>query len=170
MKKNPQCSIAIVLLIILNTTGWTQSEKLQNSIIYEVPTLQVKMVIDGSLDESAWSAAPTGEFSGHFTYSEVSGPNDFHQLVIQLKSWGIPFDVVRLDQQFLDRHMFLDFHGNPKYGTIIWDVNQSEKLLHPDYSIIQEMVVDFGMGLIALSDRILQAEIQSVLGLNYVGS
>lgn len=115
-------------------------------------------------------AAPTGEFSGYFTYSEVSGPNDFHQLVIQLKSWGIPFDVVRLDQQFLDRHMFLDMLGNPKYGTVIWDVNESEKLLHPDFSIVQEMVVDHGMGLIALSDRIQQAEIQSVLGLNYVGS
>jgi len=115
-------------------------------------------------------SAPTGEYSGYFTYPEVSGTNDFHQLMILLKSWGIPFDVVRLDQQFLDRHMFMDMDGNPIYGTIIWDVNQSDKLLHPDYSIIKEMVEDRGIGLIALSDRISQAEIESVLGLKYMGS
>ena len=113
---------------------------------------------------------PTGEYSGYFTYPEVSGPHDFHQLMILLKSWGIPYDVIRLDQQFLDRHMFLDMLGRPMYGTIIWDVNQSEKLLHPDYSIVKEMVEDHGIGLIALSDRILQAEIQSVLGFKYIGS
>ncbi len=113
---------------------------------------------------------PTGEYSGYFTFPEVSGANDFHQLMILLKSWGIPFDVIRLDQQFLDRHMFLDMDGNPIYGTIIWDVNQSDKLLHPDYSIIQEMVTDRGIGLIALSDRISRSEIESVLGLKYLGS
>ena len=115
-------------------------------------------------------SAPTGEYSGYFTYPEVAGPNDFHQIMILLKSWGIPFDVVRLDQQFLDRHMFLDMDGNSIYGTIIWDVNQSDKILHPDYSIIKEMVEDQGIGLIALSDRISQAEIESVLGLKYMGS
>ncbi|MEN8227013.1 MAG: hypothetical protein ABFS38_02580 [Bacteroidota bacterium] len=115
-------------------------------------------------------SAPTGEFSGYFTYPEVSGSNDFHQLMILLKSWGIPFDVIRLDQQFLDRHMFLGMDGDPIYGTIIWDVNQSDKLLHPDYSIVQEMVVDQGIGLIALSDRISQPAIQSLLGLKYRGS
>jgi hypothetical protein len=113
---------------------------------------------------------PTGEYSGYFTYPEVAGPHDFHQLTIMLKSWGIPFDIIRLDQQFLDRYMFLDMQGKPMYGTIVWDVNQSEKLLHPDYSIIREMVEQYGIGLIALSDRILQPEIQSLLGLKYVGS
>ena len=32
------------------------------------------------------------------------------------------------------------------------------------------MVEDHGIGLIALSDRIIQAEIQSLLGLKYIGS
>jgi hypothetical protein len=113
---------------------------------------------------------PTGEYSGYFTYPEVAGPHDFHQLMVMLKSWGIPFDIIRLDQQFLDRYMFLDMHGRPMYGTIIWDVNQGEKLLHPDYSIIREMVEQHGIGLIALSDRISQPEIQSLLGLKYIGS
>lgn len=113
---------------------------------------------------------PTGEYSGYGITPEVAGAADFHHLCVLLKSWGIPFDVVRLDQQFLDRYMFLDMKDRPRYGTIIWDVNQTDKLLHPDYSIVTEMVKDYGIGLIALSDRISQPEIQSLLGLKYVGS
>jgi hypothetical protein len=109
-------------------------------------------------------------YSGYGNQPEVSGPTDFYHLMILLKSWAIPFDVIRLDQQFLDRNMFLNVHGEPIYGTILWDVNESEKLLHPDYQIIKEMVENYGIGLIALSDRISQAEIQSLLGIKYIGS
>lgn len=112
---------------------------------------------------------PTGEYSGYYNNPEVPGPNDFFHLMVLLKSWAIPFDVIRLDQQFLDRHMFLNMDEKLMYGTIIWDVNQSDKLLHPDYSIIQEMVQEYGIGFIALSDRIFPPEIQSVLGLKYTG-
>ena len=112
---------------------------------------------------------PLEEYSGYFTNPVVQGQVDFHHLMILLKSWGIPFDVVRLDQQFLNRHMFLNMDGKPMYGTIIWDVNKSNKLLHPDYSIIQKMVQSYGIGLIALSDRIFPSEIQSLLGLKYNG-
>ena len=112
---------------------------------------------------------PLEEYSGYFTNPEVPGQVDFHHLMVLLKSWAIPFDVVRLDQQFLDRYMFLDMDGNPKYGTIIWDVNNSDKLLNPDYSIIQEMVQNYGIGFIALSDHIFPSEIQSLLGLKYNG-
>ncbi len=115
-------------------------------------------------------AAPTGEYSGYFKYPEVYGETDFHQLMILLKSWGIPFDVVRLDQQFLQASMFTDMYGDPMYGTIIWDVNQGEELLHPDYSIVQRMVLEQGIGIIALADRISQPEIQDILGLKYLGA
>jgi hypothetical protein len=113
---------------------------------------------------------PTGQYSGYEAVPAVPGAGDFHSLMVLLKSWGIPFDIVRLDQQFLDRYMFLDMEGNPRYGTIIWDVNSSGKLLRTDYSIVTEMVSAYGLGLIALSDRISQPGIQSVLGLKYTGS
>lgn len=112
----------------------------------------------------------SGELSGSDAPVEETGASDFHHLCVLLKSWGIPFDIVRLDQQFLDRYMFLDMYDKPKYGTIIWSVNRTDKLLNPDYSIVTEMVKDYGTGLIALSDRITQPEIQSLLGLQYVGS
>jgi hypothetical protein len=113
---------------------------------------------------------PTGEYSGYDAAPELYGDRDFHHLVILLKSWGIPFDIVRLDQQLLDRYMFLDLNNNPKYGTIIWDVNQTDNLMPQNYSIVSEMVKEYGIGLIAISDRISQPEIQEILGLKYTGS
>ncbi len=113
---------------------------------------------------------PTGEYSGYDATPEVNGDCDFHHLVILLKSWGVPFDVVRLDQQLLDRYMFLDMFNKPKYGTIIWDVNKSERLMAQDFSIVAEMIKEYGTGLIAISDRISQPEIQDVLGLKHNGS
>jgi len=113
---------------------------------------------------------PTGSYSGYDAEPDVPGDNDFHHLVILLKSWGIPFDVIRLDQVWLDRYMFLDMHDNPLYGTVIWDVNQGDKILPQDYSIIRNIMNDYGMGLIALSDRIGEPEIQELLGLRYKGS
>ncbi len=113
---------------------------------------------------------PTGEYSGYDAAPEVNGDCDFHHLAILLKSWGIPFDVVRLDQVFLDRFMLLNMDDKPKYGTIIWDVNSTDKLLLSNYSIVKEMVEEYGIGLIALSDRITQPEIQTILGLKYIGS
>ncbi len=113
---------------------------------------------------------PLPGYSGYFTQSILPGQEDFHHLMILLKSWSIPFDVIRLDQQILDRYMFLDMHGKPKYGTIIWDVNKSEKVIPPDYTILKEIVNDYGTGLIALTDRIFPEPIQSLLGLNYDGS
>ena len=95
--------------------------------------------------------------------------SEFKQTTILLKSWGIPFDIIRLDQQFLDRNMFLGPDGKPTIGTIIWDVNESDNLLNPDYNIITDMVLKEGISLIALSDRIQQPEVQSLLGLTYVG-
>jgi hypothetical protein len=113
--------------------------------------------------------APTGEYSGYDATPAVQGDQDFHHLVVLLKSWGIPFDIIRLDQQILDRYMFLDMHNKPKYGTILWDVNTSDKILQQDYTIITEMIRDYGIGMIAISDRISQEEIQNLLGLKYKG-
>ncbi len=102
--------------------------------------------------------------------TELPKANDLHTLAVLLKSWSIPFDIIRLDQQFLDPYLFLNMEGNPKYGTIIWDVNESQSLFAPNFSVITEVVEKHGIGLIALSDRISQPEIQSLLGIKYIGS
>jgi len=112
----------------------------------------------------------TGEHTGYGNTPIIPGPADFYHLVVLLKSWGIPFDVIRLDQQFLDRNMFIGPDGEPLYGSIIWAVNDSEKLLHPDYDIIRDVVATHGIGFIAIFDRIQPVEIQALLGIKYNGS
>lgn len=112
---------------------------------------------------------PTGKYSGYDARPDVQGESDFHDLAVLLKSWGIPFDIIRLDQQIIDRYMFLDMHDDPIYGTIIWDVNESINLMPSDISVITEMVAAYGTGLIAIADRIIQPPIQMLLGLKYIG-
>ena len=113
---------------------------------------------------------PTGKYSGYDATPDMAGPVDFHHIAMLLKSWAIPFDIVRLDQQWLNRYTFLDMHDFPKYGTIIWDVNKSEKILPQDYSIVGEMVMGYGLGFIAIADRVSQPGIQDILGIRRTGS
>src|SRR5215468_7943692 len=51
----------------------------------------------------------------------IDRPSEFQVTAALLKTWGLPFDIARLDQQNLDRYHLLDRDGNSGYGTIIWD-------------------------------------------------
>ncbi len=108
-------------------------------------------------------------YSGNEREPAVYGPADFYYLVILLKSWCIPFDIYRLDQQFLDINMFIGPDDRPRYGCIIWAVNESDQLLHPDYHIMTRIMNDYQLGFIATGNRISQPEIQSLLGIEYQG-
>ncbi len=172
--KKMQKTIAIFILILGFLTASGIPYAASDSITSGYKPFRIAVIIGDQWEDpmSYMVMAPTstGDYSGYGDQPEVPGPMEFHHLMIMLKSWAVPFDVIRLDQQFLDRNMFLNASGEPLYGTIIWDVNQSDKLLDPDYSIIQEMVEEYGIGLIALSDRISQPEIQSLLGIKYMGA
>src|SRR3974390_358188 len=52
----------------------------------------------------------------------VNGGGEFQTLVTMFKSWGIPFDILRLDQTLMDTNHFTDFSGRARYGAILWDV------------------------------------------------
>ena len=52
----------------------------------------------------------------------VTGGGEFQTLVTMFKSWGIPFDVLRLDQTLMDPSHFADYAGKARYGAILWDV------------------------------------------------
>ena len=49
----------------------------------------------------------------------VSGGGEFQTMVTLFKSWGIPFDILRLDQTIMDPSHFADFGGKPRYGAIV---------------------------------------------------
>jgi len=83
-----------------------------------------------------------------------------------LKSWGVPFDIVRLDQTLLDANQFTDFSGRAKYGAILWDV-PGESLSASDQAVVEEAVLKLHISLIAIGDRVQQPVIQKLMGISY---
>src|SRR5258706_16472397 len=51
----------------------------------------------------------------------IDETSEFSMLCALLKSWGLPFDIYRLDQQRFDAYHLLDRSGRSLHGTIIWD-------------------------------------------------
>ena len=53
-----------------------------------------------------------------------SGSNkDFRDIITMLKIWGIPFDILRLDQQRLQINRFLNGTAELNYSCLIWMAN-----------------------------------------------
>jgi hypothetical protein len=94
----------------------------------------------------------------------VSG-GEFQTMVTLFKSWGIPFDILRLDNTIMDPSHFADFHGNPRYGAIVWDA--PNPISKSDEALVREAVEKLHTSLIAIGDRIQQPEIQGLLGIKY---
>ena len=95
---------------------------------------------------------------------------EFQHIAALLKLWCAPFDILRLDQEPMTLNRFLDMEGNPAYGCIIWDADTSQLPREIDYTVLRNAVVEFGISLIALSDRIQEPELQNLSGLEYIGS
>lgn len=94
---------------------------------------------------------------------------DFMQLVVMLKSWGVPFDIVRLDQESLDINHFLGPDSKPAYGCILWAADPEARLLRQDYAVLKDAVESYGISLVALSNRIRHPVLEQLLGLRYKG-
>ena len=94
---------------------------------------------------------------------------DLMQLAVMLKSWGIPFDIVRLDQESLDINQFLTPDNKPDYGCILWAADPEAELMRQDYSVLKDAVEKYGISLVALSNRIRHPVLEGLLGLRYKG-
>ena len=98
----------------------------------------------------------------------VSGGSEFQTIVTMFKSWGIPFDILRLDQTIMDPNQFTDFDGHTRYCAILWDV-PGNSLSASDQALVTEAVEKLHISLIAIGDRVQQPEIQRLLGIRYKG-
>jgi hypothetical protein len=98
----------------------------------------------------------------------VSGGGEFQTTVTLFKSWGIPFDILRLDQVLLDPNQFTDFEGRPRYGAIIWDA--PDPISSSDEDLLANAVEKQHISLIVLGDRLQPPVIQRLLGIRYKGS
>ncbi|MFB3826278.1 MAG: hypothetical protein ACE15B_05890 [Bryobacteraceae bacterium] len=96
----------------------------------------------------------------------IEAGGEFPVVVGLLKSWGLPFDILRLDQQRFDGYYLLDREGRPRYGAIIWDAD-AEAAKGKDLRLLTSLVRDQGAGLVALGDTVAVPEVAALAGLQY---
>jgi hypothetical protein len=93
---------------------------------------------------------------------------DFLDVVNMLKIWGVPFDILRLDEQRLQINRFLDGEAKPNYGCVIW-MADPDKLegFSANYSTLKRAVEEYGISMIALFDYIKTKEVAELAGIDY---
>jgi hypothetical protein len=90
---------------------------------------------------------------------------DFLDVVTMLKIWGIPFDVLRLDQQRLQINRFLNGVAEPDYRCVIWMADPDRlQGQSAHYETLRRVVEDYGVPLIALFDYIRAPEVAGLVG------
>ncbi len=111
----------------------------------------------------------TDPFSYNIDSRRVKG-GEFTDVVTMLKIWGLPFDVLRLDQQRLQINRFLDGEAKPRYGCIIWMADpDSLNQLSANYQVLTRAVEQYGMSMIALFDCIKARPLADLVGVEYRG-
>jgi hypothetical protein len=98
----------------------------------------------------------------------IDGGGEFQVLASLLKTWGLPFEILRLDQQRFDRYYLFDRDGQPRFGTIIWDAGPGGMVEGKDISLLPRLVKETGMNLVILGDTVQLPELSSLAGLSYV--
>ncbi len=138
----------------------------------DIKPYKVALVIGDQWDDPAGFIVNHTRYSGShdFASEQIPSGRDFSSLVIMLKSWCIPFTIIRLDQEFMDINRFVGPDGKPDVGCIIWDADRTEKLLPQQYKVLEDAINNYGISLIALGDRIKEPTVQNLLGVKYVGA
>ncbi len=111
----------------------------------------------------------TDPLSYHIDTRRVQG-EEFIDVVSMLKVWGIPFDILRLDEQRLQINRFLNWEASPNYGCVIWmaDPNKLEGY-SAHYETLKRAVEEYGISMIALFDNIKTKEVAELVGVDYQG-
>jgi hypothetical protein len=99
----------------------------------------------------------------------ISEDSDFKKIIILMKSWGIPFDIIRLDDQVMNIYNFVDIFNRPLYGSIIWLANIENYYEKNKLAPLEIAVKKFNIGFIALGNTIRHSTIQDLLGLELLG-
>ena len=94
--------------------------------------------------------------------------DDFLDVVTMLKIWGIPFDILRLDEQRLQINRFLDYAARPAYGCVIWMADPGKLSgMSANYETLQRAVNEYGISMIALFDYIKTDPVATLAGIRY---
>ena len=117
-------------------------------------------------DPGSYNIDAEGRYGGRTREST----KDFRDVITMLKIWGVPFDILRLDQQRLQINRFLNGVAEPNYGCLIWmaDPDRLDEL-SANYQTLRRAVLDYGMSLIALFDHIAAPELAELIGVDSQG-
>ena len=109
----------------------------------------------------------TDPMSYNIDPTRVNG-TDFLDVVNMLKIWGVPFDILRLDEQRLQINRFLDGEAKPNYGCVVW-MADPDKLTgqSANYQTLKRAVEEYGISMIALFDYIKTKQVADFIGVNY---
>jgi peptidoglycan/xylan/chitin deacetylase (PgdA/CDA1 family) len=126
------------------------------------------------LSSSAWSAPSalpyrfllviSDQWKDHSS-SVIQQAGDFQFLAALLRTWGLPFDILRLDQQRLDRYHLLDRQGQPLYGTILWNTGAAQ-VQDQDLEMLQALV-EQGASVVVVGDAIASPRLAALAGVRY---
>jgi hypothetical protein len=97
----------------------------------------------------------------------IEGSGEFQTIVTLLKNWGLPFDILRLDQQNFDRYHLFDREGLPRYSTIIWDADPAG-LEGKDLSLLSSLVQEHAVSLVVIGDAVSPPEVADLAGIKYI--
>ncbi len=94
---------------------------------------------------------------------------DFLDVANMLKIWGVPFDILRLDEQRLQINRFLDGEAKPNYGCIVWMADPDKlKGYSANYQTLKQAVEVYGISMIALFDNIKTKEVADLVGVDLI--
>jgi hypothetical protein len=88
--------------------------------------------------------------------------DSFQPVAALLKSWSVPFDILRLDQQHLDASYLLDRSGDIRYGAVIW-LADLPSYKDQDTASLAE-AVHAGSSLLVAKSRFLDPTLETLLG------
>ena len=105
--------LSLVLLLAMGT-----SDRIAGGADRAAPKPYRVLVVIGDQwgDPGSYNIDAQGRHGGRTRESE----KDFRDVITTLKIWGIPFDILRLDQQRLQINRFLNGVAQPNYGCLIW--------------------------------------------------
>ena len=117
-------------------------------------------------DPGSYNIDGQGQYGGRPRESAT----DFRDVITMLKIWGIPFDILRLDQQRLQINRFLNGVAQPNYSCLIWMADPTRlNKLSANYQTLRRAVLEYEMSLIALFDHVAAPELCELVGVDYQG-
>lgn len=163
MRIEPKVLLTLALLLATTTSGAVVGKP---SLDTPKPYRVLVIIGDQWDDPGSYNIDGRSRFGGRTRESD----KDFRDVITMLKIWGIPFDILRLDQQRLQINRLLNGVAEPNYSCLIWMANPDRlEGFSANYETVRRGVEEYGMSLIALFDHVAAQEVSDLLGLDYQG-